>query len=649
VNIPLLDALENKMIVADGAMGTRLQSLLGGGPTCIDSLNLDPTYAAIVGLVHRSYLDAGAELILTNTYGANQVKLGRHDQQNSVKQINLKGVEIARQAVVACNKRAWIGGSVGPLEISSIRDEYNEELLVEIFQLQIDALLEGGVDCLVLETFQDVQESAAALKVAVATQLPVIFSIGGVQGGRTGTGADVRELAVLATRLGAHAIGCNCRGPFDILETVNLLTQVTSLPIFAKPNAGSPEIDRGRVAYHVGPEQFFRYAKRLAEAGVSIIGGCCGTGPEHIEQLAEALKNRPAAPVRSTSDVRWVEFSPTVSAAVEQAGQVSTNLVQEVFERVPFVVSVEMRPGREKTLEEFVEEARHLAGLGVHLFDVPDNAGARVTIDPLCAATRLQQETRIPTIVHLSTSHRNLVSTQSYLLGCHASGIQGILAVTGDHPNVGDHDKYASRVNDIKSSVNLMNLLGIMNKGKLFNETRCLPSNFYIGGGFNPVRGLTAQIKWLQRKVDAGAKFVFTQPVYREEDVDQMLELTADIPVNILVGIMPLTSKRNADYFASGNIPGIVIPPEILERYQNVTSLEEGQKIGLELAFELIEKIRNKVRGLYILPPFGKNSHHLVGEMVQSLKLSPRTSTGCGIPHDLTSTLDLKLSRTTAL
>lgn len=627
MSLTLLETLQSRLLVADGAMGTRLQSLLGGGPNCIDSLNLDSTYSGIVELVHKSYLQAGAEVILTNTYGANEVKLGRHEQQNDVRHINLKGVEIARRALASTweakdeTRGGWVAGSVGPLEISSVRDEYSDERLMEIFSVQMSALVEGGVDVLVLETFQDLQESAAAIKVATSFPVPVFFSIGGVQGGRTGTGADVRELAVLATRLGASAIGCNCRGPFDILETSQLLTEVTSLPLFVKPNAGSPEIDRGRVAYHVSPEQFFRYAVRLAEAGVAMIGGCCGTGPEHIAQLRQALQGRPAAPVRFASDVRWVDYR---TAPVQSAAQVSgppANLVQEVFDRVPFVVSVEMRPGREKTLEQFVDEARHLAGMGVHLFDVPDNAGARVTVDPLCAATRLQQETRIPTIVHLSTSHRNLVATQSYLLGCHQSGIQGILAITGDHPNVGDHDKYASRVNDLKSSVNLMGLLKSLNGGKLFNDTRCLPSNFYVGGGFNPVRGLTAQIKWLQRKVEAGAKFVFTQPVYREQEVDQMLELTADIPVHILVGIMPLTSRRNAEYFASGNIPGIVIPPEILDLYQKADTVEEGQKIGLELAYQLIEKIRPKIRGLYILPPFGRHSHHMVGEIVQSLKL----------------------------
>lgn len=614
-----LSALTEKILVFDGAMGTRLQTLLGGGPTCIDSLNLDSTYSEIVAVVHRSYLESGADVILTNTYGANSVKLGRYGHQSQVRAINGRGAEIARRCADQAQGLRFVGGSVGPLEIYSIRDEYTEDQLEQIYCEQISALVDGGVDLILLETFQDVQESATALRAALAFKKPVVFSIGGVQGGRTGTGADARELAMLATRAGAHVIGANCRGPYDILETIQLLAGVTSLPLLAMPNAGSPEIDRGRVAYHVEPERFYRYALKLADAGVSLIGGCCGTGPEHIAQISQALSKRGPAQRRSVSDVRVLELLPAPPPATPQEDR--PNLVQEVFAKMPFVVSVEMRPGREKPLEEFLDHGRLLAAHGVHLFDIPDNAGARVTVDPLCSAMRLQGETRIPTIVHLSTSHRNLIATQSYLLGLWQAGIQSVLAVTGDHPNVGDHDKYASRVNDIKSSVNLMSLVGMLNEGRLFNESRCQRTNFVVGGGFNPVRGLTAQLKWLQRKMDAGAQFVFTQPVYREEDVDIMLEATQGLDIPILVGIMPLASKRNAEYFAAGKIPGIIIPPEILEKYENVEGLEDGQKLGLDLALELVGKIRHKVRGLYLLPSFGRDGHKMMVEIVKTLGL----------------------------
>lgn len=612
-------------------MGTRLQTLVGTSQACIDSLNLDPNFSEIVALVHRSYLEVGADVIFTNTYGANAIKLGRYGRQSQVRTINREGARLARRCVDQWQPEdpllesvpnplghRLVGGSVGPLEIYSVRDEYTEEQLEEIFFEQISALVEGGVDLIVLETFQDLQEATLALRVAQRFDKPVLLTVGGVQNGRTGTGADVREFAVMGSRLGASMIGANCRGPYDILETIQILARVTALPLFAFPNAGSPEIDRGRVAYNVDSTQFGNYAVKLAKAGAVLIGGCCGSDPSHIQQVAQSLQGIMPPPPRKVSEVR---IFPIVSARPQPVlePEAPVNMISEVFKSVPLVVSVELRPGRTTPLEEFLEAGRYLAGLGVHLFDVPDNAGAKVTVDPMWSASRLQAETGIPTIVHLSTSHRNLVATQSYLLGCWQSGIQGILAVTGDHPNVGDHDKYASRVNDVKSSVNLMGLIGMLNQGRLFNETACFRTNFCVGGGFNPVRGLTAQVKWLQRKVAAGGQFVYTQPVYREDDVDRMLEVTQDIDVPILVGIMPLVSRRNAEFFASGRIPGVIIPPEILAQFEGVEDAVEGRKLGVDMAMQLMDRIRHKVRGFYLLPPFGRDHHLVVGQMLESL------------------------------
>lgn len=625
----LRQMLATKILVGDGAMGTRLQTLVGTSQACIDSLNLDPNFSEIVALVHRSYLEAGADVIFTNTYGANAIKLGRYGRQNQVRTINREGARLARRCVDQWQPddpvlesipnplgHRLVGGSIGPLEIYSMRDEYNEFLQEEIFFEQMAALVDGGVDLLVLETFQDLQEATIALRVAQRFSLPVLLTVGGVQNGRTGTGADVREFATVANRLGATMIGANCRGPYDILETLQILAGCTSLPLYAFPNAGSPEIDRGRVAYNVDSIQFGQYAVKLAEAGAVLIGGCCGTDPSHIQQVAQSLQGIPPSPPRKVSEVRIFPVATREPAEMEPE---RPNVVSEVFRTVPLVVSVELRPGRTTPLSEFLAAGRYLASRGAHLFDVPDNAGAKVTVDPMWSASRLQEATGIPTVVHLSTSHRNLVATQSYLLGCWQAGIQGVLAVTGDHPNVGDHDKYASRVNDVKSSVNLMGLIGMLNQGRLFNETPCFRTNFCVGGGFNPVRGLTAQIKWLQRKVAAGAQFVYTQPVYREEDVDRMLELTADIDVPILVGIMPLVSRRNAEFFASGRIPGVIIPPEVVAAFENIEDPEEGRKRGLEMTLDLMQKIRHKVRGLYLLPPFGRDHHLVVGEMLESL------------------------------
>jgi methionine synthase I (cobalamin-dependent)/5,10-methylenetetrahydrofolate reductase len=592
-------------------MGTRLHQLVGTSQSCIDALNSDPARSEIVALVHRSYLEAGADLLFTNTYGANGVKLGRYARQGQVKAINAEGVKIAKRCVQQFKPDALVGGSIGPLEIYSVRDEYSEQQIEEVFYEQMQALVEGGADMLILETFQDLMETSIALRTAQSFQIPVLLSVGGVQNGRTGTGADVREFAQLANRLGAAMLGANCRGPYDILETLQILAGVTSLPLFACPNAGSPEIDRGRVAYNVDSTQFGQYAIKLVKAGAHLIGGCCGTDPSHIQEVAQAVAKLSPPPARTVSEVRIfpVEAPPPNP-------EPAPNIVAQVFERVPLIISVELRPGRTTPLSEFLDAGRYLAERGVHLFDIPDNAGAKVTVDPMFSASRLQAETGIPTLVHLSTSHRNLVATQSYLLGCWQAGIQGVLAVTGDHPNVGDHDKYASRVNDLKSSVNLMGLCHMLNQGRLFNETPCFRTNFCVGGGFNPVRGLGAQVKWLQRKVEAGAQFVYTQPVYREEDVDRALEATADIEIPILFGIMPLVSRRNAEFFAAGRIPGVIIPDEILKLYEGVEDVEEGTKLGVDLSLQLMDRLKSKVRGFYLLPPFGRNHHLVVGQLL---------------------------------
>lgn len=608
----ILDALKTRVLVCDGAMGTRLQGLRGAGHECLDALNLDPIYRQLVMAVHRSYVDVGVDILLTNTYGANSVKLARHALSAEVREINIEGVRMAREAA---GPDRFVGGSVGPLEIHHIRDEFEETEVAAIFHEQMEALVAAGVDFLALETFQSLFEGQAALREAVSFGLPVLFEVGGVQNGRTGTGADVREFALMANRLGASLVGANCRAPFDVLETLGRLAQYTHLPLVAMPNAGSPEVDRGRVVYHVNPEHFQRFGKRMVEAGACIVGGCCGTEPAHIAMLKQAVEGLAPPPVRHPSSVRIQEVERPSQEAVQEP-----NPFREVFRSVEFVISVEMRPNREQPLEPFLEAGRRLAKEGAHLFDVPDNAGSKVSVDPLVAAAALQRETGIPTMIHLSAGNRNLVAVQSYLLGAWHAGIQAVLAVTGDHPNVGDHDKYTSRVNDLKSSVNLMRLIGNLNQGQLFNQTACCRCNFLVGGGFNPGRGHKAQLKWLEQKVAAGAQFIYTQPVYRQQEVDEMLEATSHLEIPILVGILPITSRRNAEFFAAGKIPGIVIPEEILARYEKVQTPEDGQKLAAELTFDLLVRIKSKIRGVYIIPPFGKNSYAMVSDIIASVR-----------------------------
>ncbi len=601
-------ALRQRVLVTDGALGTRLQALTGNTQSCIDGFNLDSAYSEIVSLVHRSYVEAGADVIFTNTYGANSAKLDRYARKNQVLAINEEGARLARKAA---GDEIFVAGSIGPLEWTGGGDERCEERFVEIFREQIDGLLNGGVDLLVFETFQDLVESRAALTAAKEREIPVIFSMGGVTNGRTSLGVEAEELALLAASMGVDAVGVNCRGTFDILESVQRVAQTVSLPLIAMPNAGSPEIDRGRVAYRADPHFFKDYTQRLLAAGVQIIGGCCGTGPEHIRQMAETAAGAPLPEPRSVSDVRVLSRAKVIELQARPETE-----VERVFRTVPFVVSVEMRSARAGAFQDFLDAGKSLARCGVHLFDVPDNAGAKVTVDPMVSAFRLQEQTRIPTIMHLSASHRNLIAVQSYLLGCWETGVRSILAVTGDHPNVGDHDKYASRVNDVKSSVNLLKLMEGLNEGRLFNGSSCQRTGFYGGAGFNPMRKLTPQLKWLEKKVEAGAKFLYTQPMYCIEDVQAMMAELKPFGLPVLVGVLPLASRRNAEFFAAGKIPGVIIPDHILAMYQQTDEPEKGIELGVELASQFVKDLQGEVAGCYLIPPFTKDKYLRIEEIL---------------------------------
>lgn len=595
-------------MVSDGAIGTRLQALTGNSHSCIDGFNLDSSYSEIVSLVHRSYVEAGADIILTNTYGANAIKLDRYSKKKHVLAINEEGARLARRA---SQGKAFVAGSVGPVERAGGAEARCEEMLEEVFQQQLQGLANGGVDLFMFETFQDLIEARAALTAAQSFEIPVVFSIGGVTNGRTSLGTTAEEFVVMAASFGVDVVGVNCRGAFDIVESIERIAQTTSLPLIAMPNAGSPEIDRGRVAYRAEPHFFKDYATRLFEAGVSIVGGCCGTGPEHIRQMAEVAATTALPEPRVVSDVRVI----THSTVIEPEKQISQ--VEQVFQEVPFIISVEMRPGRTTAFSDFLEAGRSLARKGVHLFDVPDNAGAKVTTDAMVSAFRLQNETHIPTIMHLSASHRNLIATQSYLLGCAECGLQSVLAVTGDHPNVGDHDKYASRVNDIKSSVNLLKLIRGMNQGKLFNGSKCQRTSFFAGAGFNPMRKLTPQLKWLEKKIEAGAKFIYTQPLYDTDDVERLTKALKPFGLPVLVGILPLSSRRNAEFFAAGKIPGVIIPEHIVTRYKNVETKEEGMELGVELAVQFLKDCQGSLDGCYLIPPFTKDKYTRVEQILE--------------------------------
>jgi len=608
----LLELLAERVVLSDGAMGTRLQALMRDYEGCLDALNTDhdPSVRDLVRQVHESYRDAGADILQTNTFGANPVKLARFGLDDHLKEINQAGAAIARKVA---GEDLLVGGSVGPMEHVEQLEGWSLSDIETGFRAQMEALAEGGVDFLVLETFQEIEQARVACRIAKGFDLPVVLQIGGVQDGRTSTGLDVGVFAQELERAGADIIGSNCRGPFDVLRTTEVLAKSVSTPLSAQPNAGSPEIDRGRVVYSIQAEDFGSYAERLLELGVGLIGGCCGTDPSHIERLRSIVQERRP---RARRPVVPLPAEPKVAAAPEQVREV--NRVRAVLESGVPLVSVEIRPSRTVSFSRLLEGTQQIAEAGTALLDVPDNAGGMVSGDPMTTSALLQQGTGVPTVMHLSSTSRNLIALQSYLMGCWQNGLHGILALTGDHPNIGDHDKYAQRVTDIKSSVDLMRLIGMLNRGKLFNESPIkTPCAFCIGGAINPTRKLDPQIRWLKRKVDAGAEFAFTQPVYLKEHAEQIYEATEDLGIKIFTGLLPISSVQNAEFLASGRIPGITVPDSVMERFSSTDSREQARDLGLRLAEELMEELEGTAHGFYLILPFGKTRFEDTARLVR--------------------------------
>lgn len=610
----LLEEIQHRIVLFDGATGTRLHQMTEHFDACVDGFNIDEHHRETVREVHRSYVDAGADVIQTNTFGGNRLKLSRFGFANRLKSINEAGVRLAKDVAGA---DVLVGGSVGPLEVASSNEDPDPNKMTEIFHEQVEALVDSGIDLLVFETFQDLEETRAALETVEDLDLPVVFEIGGVRDGYTGAGTDARRIVQEADRKGADVIGTNCRGPYDVLETIELIAEVTSKPIIAQANAGSPELDRGRMVFEEEPDDFRTYAPRWVNAGAVILGGCCGTNVEHIQILKQTIEDEDLSPPdrKPVSSVRIFD-EPAREPSDDESDR---NPVKEVMEgNDDIVISVEMRPSRTMSMETYLDGARRLAREGISLFDVPDNAAAKVAIDPVVASTKLQEETRLPVVMHLGTTHRNLIALQSFLLGMKHAGINGVLAVTGDHPDVGEHDKYAEHVTDIKSSVGLMELMDGMNQGHLFNDSDIKePTNFYYGGGIAPGRNMTAQKKWLEQKVEAGAQFCFSQPLYSTELIHRYMEATEDLGIRRFVGLLPITSKGNARFFGSGSIPGIVVPDEVVEQFEQTDSKEDARKLGMDLTLQMIEETRDILEGLYIIPPFGENKFDQVIQIVR--------------------------------
>jgi homocysteine S-methyltransferase len=602
---PFLERLAQGPLLADGAMGTQLYARGIPFDQSFDELNL--SQSSLVETVHRDYLAAGAELIETNTFGTNAVRLGPHGLEDKVRLIARQGAKVARTAREIAGVPAFVAGSVGPL--GKPLEPFGHLTVSQAeawFRAAAEGLIEGGVDLFLLETFSDLNEILAALRAVrmVSLELPVVAQMTFGEDGKTLYG-HTPALAVRALKqAGADVVGVNCgMGPQATLEVLEeLLEAAGDTPVSAMPNAGLPQFIEGRFLYLASPEYFAEFAARAVGLGVKLVGGCCGTTPAHIRAMRERLASHlPAERLAPGAEVRVLEKAPepvTLPAASEEPPLL--RLMREKF-----VVSVEIDPPRGVNVHKVMDAARLMAQRAVDCVNIADSPLARIRMSAMALAYLIRTHfPRLEIILHFTTRDRNLMGLQSDLLGAHALGLRHVLALTGDPPSLGDYPN-ATAVFDTDAA-GLIRILHRMNQGMdLAGTSIGAATRFAIGCGVNPTADdLDGEFERVKRKLDAGPHFVMTQPVYELgawERFRARLDALTQLP--ILIGILPLQSFRHAE-FLHNEVPGIQIPEEIRKRLHDAGS--EGQRVGLELAQELLGQCRSSANGVYLMPSFGR-------------------------------------------
>ncbi|TCZ79434.1 bifunctional homocysteine S-methyltransferase/methylenetetrahydrofolate reductase [Paenibacillus albiflavus] len=610
MKLDLRTALQSTVLVGDGAMGTLLYQQ--GFPVGISYEELNILHPEVIANVHKQYYDAGARVIETNTFSANREKLSKFGLENEVAAINKAGVELARQAV---GSDAYVIGSIGSIW-SARRINIRIETLEEAFKEQITALLEAGPDGLLLETFYHMSEMELALRlIREVSDIPVICQFATEGTMNTLDGVPLQDAFDRLAAMGADVIGFNCHiGPYGIMRTIEKITPPIGIPFSVFPNAGMPDYADGVVTFGATPGYFAECAPQFAALGAKIIGGCCGTTPEHIAAIAQALSGVDAA---DTAAAARPKAPSTESAAVaekpavhEQQGEVSIadvikppakpTLLDIVKQR--HTVIVELDPPRDLDISKFMRGAQALKDAGADAVTMADNSLAVTRMSNMALGQMVQAECGARPLIHIAGRDRNLIGTQSHLMGLDALGIDHVLAVTGDPSRFGDLPG-SSSVYDL-SSFDMIRLIKQLNEGIAFSgKPLKRKANFRIGAALNPnVKLLDKAIQRMERKISLGADYIMTQPIYDPALIERLYESTKHLDIPIFVGIMPLASGRNAEYLHN-EVPGIVLSDDIRKR---MTGLEgaEGRKVGVEIAKELLDVTMHYFKGIYLITPF---------------------------------------------
>ncbi len=602
---PFLAALDDRVLVCDGAMGTMLYGKGVFINRCFESLN--QTQPALVTDVHGEYLRAGADVIETNTFGANRMKLRSFGLGDQVRDINLAGARLAREAVKKSGQEAYVAGAIGPL---GVRIEPWGKTGVDeaeaMFRDQAQALLDGGVDLFVLETFRDLNEIGAAITaVRGICDLPIVAQMTTEEDGASLDGTPAEKFAPELIARGASVVGVNCSvGPAPMLETIERISEVTDVWLSAQPNAGKPRDIEGRNLYLCSPEYMASYARRFIASGVRLVGGCCGTTPEHIRQIALAAKQMAPGLARhaGATEVRTpVASQPNAQRAMdrEQKSAMGRKLVNGHFLR-----AIELMPPRGHEPARALASAARLVERGVDVVTIPDGPRSGARMSALSLAVLVQQHAGAEVLLQYSCRDRNLLGIQSDLLGAHAMGVRNLLGITGDVRNLGDIPD-ATAVFDV-DSIGLTNVINRLNHGlDIGGQSIGEPTCFHAGVMVNPSRDLDQELRRLEFKVEAGAEFAVTRPVFDVAAFERFLARVAPMRLPIIVGIWPFESALNAEFMAN-EVPGVTVPEKIVERMRRTANAEAAAAEGVKVAKEIVTAIKGMAAGVQISAPSGR-------------------------------------------
>jgi methionine synthase I (cobalamin-dependent)/5,10-methylenetetrahydrofolate reductase len=597
---PFLAEIDQRVLVCDGAMGTMLYSKGVFVNRCFESLNL--TEPDLVAEVHLDYVRAGADVLETNTFGANRVKLGSFGLAEKVHAINIAGARVARHAA---REQAYVAGALGPLGIRiEPWGKTGVDEAQEYFREQAAALFEGGVDLFILETFRDLNEMGAAIAaVRGVCDLPIVAQMAIEEHGNTLDGTPPEKFGPDLVRRGAHVVGVNCSvGPAAMLETIERIAAATDAPLSAQPNAGKPRHIEGRTIYLSSPEYVASYARRFSEKGVRLVGGCCGTTPEHIRQIKQAVGSASAAPRAGTARVSAVApGEPTVPPVPRER----KSRLAHAMVRGTFVHLVELTPPKGHEFAPTVEEARALKIRGVDAINIPDGPLAAARMSAVSMAVLVEQQAGIETVLHYACRDRNLLGMESDLLGAHAMGIRNLLLVTGDPPRRGDY-AFATGVYDV-DSIGLTNVVSRLNQGvDIGGEPLTRQTAYHIGVAVNPTAlSLDDEVRRFEFKVEAGAEFAITQVVFDLNAFDAFLKRVGHLGVPIIAGLWPFDSQLNAEFLAN-EVPGVHVPEEFLRRMRLAAPGDGAVAEGVAIAREMAAAVKDRVQGVQLSNATGR-------------------------------------------